>query len=316
MSRAQNEQAAGSAGHYDQVVFVEVPLPWSRDVWESKAAPQGVAELVSEATHRGRRVRAMGVVPDNAGLEDGTFDVVSYRRQDDFSPVYTRLAYRATPSEIPALIGWLLGLTEQFPERAVVDPERVERELFVCTHGSRDACCGKHGFPIYDMLRGKVGVGKDAHLKGWRVSHTGGHRFAPTLMDFPTGIVWGRLDIEKAEQLLCANDGWRNFRDNYRGWLALDAMSQHADLELFFRHGWDWFKVPRRTRVDNLDEADGSQTVIVETQDGERQKHVQAVVLKSLETVTVVPSCSAEFPKTYPQFAVLSVLEPSTSAQK
>jgi hypothetical protein len=313
MSSAQNEQAAGSAGHYEQVVFVEVPLPWTRDVWDSRQAPQGIAELVSEAVDSGRLVRAMGVVPHQDRTVDGTFRVIAYRRPNDDSPTYQRTAYRAMREDIPMLLRWLLGLKAERPDNHVVDTEVVDRELFVCTHGSRDACCGRLGFPIYARLQDKVGAEGLETLKVWRCSHTGGHRFAPTAVDFPTGVVWGRLHPDKVDQLLCSKEGWQNFKDNYRGWLAVDAICQHADRELFERRGWDWLQVPRRAQVKWQDVATSRCTVRIESQAGPSRKRIEEVVLNAMEPAMVFPSCGADFPKAYPQFEVLSVVDVSGS---
>ena len=67
----------------------------------------------------------------------------------------------------------------------------VEGDVFlVCTHGSRDACCGSLGPRLAQALRGA------GHQQVWEVSHIGGHRFAPTLWHLPSWRVYGRVSLE------------------------------------------------------------------------------------------------------------------------
>lgn len=66
----------------------------------------------------------------------------------------------------------------------------VSERLLVCTHGSRDICCGTLGPRLAQALRAQ------GHQEVWEVSHIGGHRFAPTLWHLPSWRVYGRLSLE------------------------------------------------------------------------------------------------------------------------
>lgn len=57
----------------------------------------------------------------------------------------------------------------------------------VCAHGRRDVCCAELGRPVAARL---AASDPDAT---WETSHLGGHRFAPTLLALPSGVVLGRL---------------------------------------------------------------------------------------------------------------------------
>ena len=61
-----------------------------------------------------------------------------------------------------------------------------------------DAACAKFGFPLYRTLREEHA---HAHLRVWRVSHFGGHVFAPTLIDLPTGHLWAYIGEAQAAPL-------------------------------------------------------------------------------------------------------------------
>lgn len=68
--------------------------------------------------------------------------------------------------------------------------------ILVCTHGSRDRCCGTLGGAIYAKAH------KQAPEQVWQASHLGGHRFAPTLLALPQGMMYGRIEEEDIAALL------------------------------------------------------------------------------------------------------------------
>lgn len=87
----------------------------------------------------------------------------------------------------------------------------------VCTHARRDQCCAILGRPLLDVMTGAR-----------ESTHIGGHRFAPTVLVLPWGIVLGR----------CAAEAWPPVQflgpdalPYYRGRTALEAPAQVADAE-------------------------------------------------------------------------------------
>jgi (2Fe-2S) ferredoxin len=78
---------------------------------------------------------------------------------------------------------------------------RLDRpQFFVCTHGTRDACCARLGMPVYARIDAL------APDRTFQCSHLGGHRFAATLVVLPLGIVYGRVTPELAEEIVAASD--------------------------------------------------------------------------------------------------------------
>jgi hypothetical protein len=114
------------------------------------------------------------------------------------------------------------------------------RDFLVCTHGSQDACCATFGYPLYRLLRDRYAATSQGQLRAWRVSHFGGHRFAPTLIDFPEGRYWGHLEPEALERLVRRRGPLPDLRRCYRGWAGLDFFEQVAEREIFRREGWAW----------------------------------------------------------------------------
>jgi len=84
------------------------------------------------------------------------------------------------------------------------EPDGAERfdgpMLLVCTNGKRDRCCAKWGVPIFDRLA------KRRDLDVWQTTHVGGHRYAPTLLCLPDGLMFGRVDPSDVDRLV---DGLR-----------------------------------------------------------------------------------------------------------
>ncbi len=143
------------------------------------------------------------------------------------------------------------------------------RDILVCTHGARDVCCGKFGYPIYNILRFKHA--NPGSLRVWRTSHVGGHRFAPTLLELPEGRYWGHLEIGTAEDLVTRGSPPSAPGRCYRGWAGFDTrFKQIAEREIFAREGWAWARCAKEARVLEVDESGDHARVRVEyrTPDG------------------------------------------------
>lgn len=65
--------------------------------------------------------------------------------------------------------------------------------ILVCTHAKRDRCCAIKGRPIAQALAQEF-----PQAPVWEVSHTGGHRFAPSMLLLPWGYYYGHLNQRAA----------------------------------------------------------------------------------------------------------------------
>ncbi|MCB0209786.1 MAG: sucrase ferredoxin, partial [Anaerolineae bacterium] len=124
------------------------------------------------------------------------------------------------------------------------------RDLLVCTHGVVDAGCAKFGYPLYRTLREQYAAPSGGRLRVWRVSHIGGHLFAPTMLEMPGGRYWAFLDAETAGQVAQCSGDPTHLRDNYRGWCGMELpFLQVAERELFMLFGWDWLNYCKSGRT-------------------------------------------------------------------
>lgn len=106
--------------------------------------------------------------------------------------------------------------------------------LFVCTHGQRERCCARYGYPVYRQLR-RIAAADDAgNPRVWEASHLGGDRFAASALTFPTGNAYGRLHvIPMAAFWDCMNKG-SIYGPAYRGNIFLEPVQQ---VMIAYLHG-------------------------------------------------------------------------------
>jgi hypothetical protein len=110
------------------------------------------------------------------------------------------------------------------------------------------------GYPLYRDLR-RVAKGAGGECRVWRSTHFGGHRFAPTVLDFPEGRFWGFLDPERGESLILRRGEAAALGDSYRGWASYaEPKMQVLEREALIREGWAWTTWPQRCEVLEQDE--------------------------------------------------------------
>lgn len=136
-----------------------------------------------------------------------------------------------------------------------------ERPLLVCTHSTRDHCCGLHGPAVVRALQAQ------APDRVWQCSHLGGHRFAATLVALPAGVHYGRIRASEAADLLEALDrGEVHDLSKLRGRVTLPAPAQAA--EGFIRDKLDLRRLDA-VQVPSWTEVEDGATVQLEA-DGQR----------------------------------------------
>ncbi len=240
----------GSAGSYGAFLFVEVPLPWEKDISLNEPFASLMDKSASVAAPDGTRWRPMGIVaPDRD--EGAPVRVTAYESSTgpDGTGPYVRTEWSVPTERLVEVCGALLGGADRasFDDVAApVDDDVVD--LFVCTHGRRDSCCGSLGPGVHQELEGRLA--SDPRLRLGRCSHTGGHRFAPTALSFPDGYAWAHLTADVAERVARREGPPRDLAAHCRGTSLFDGGPvQAADRAGLVRVGWSWASGARRAEV-------------------------------------------------------------------
>ena len=103
--------------------------------------------------------------------------------------------------------------------------------LLVCTNAKRDVCCAVKGRPV------ALGAAAAHPEQVWEVTHTSGHRFAPTAVLLPAGTLHGRLSVAAALELLRAGERGATVLAGSRGRSTWPAPAQAAELAIREKHG-------------------------------------------------------------------------------
>ncbi|PZF81443.1 sucrase ferredoxin [Jiangella anatolica] len=229
VGRELAEPLAGTAPVAAWWLVVEQPGPWGakaltqshldpslgRDLDAAAAEYGGRVALVRRPrrhpdTHypAARRVWLAGTTPGATFLLGGWLPSPEVLRSLDFAALAS-----GSPSSLPEL-----------------QPE-TEPLLLVCTNGRRDLCCAVKGRDLVAGLR------DDVLGRVWETTHLGGHRFAPTAVLLPHGVVYGRLDDKQALLLVeSARDGGF-LGDGYRGRSTFSRPGQAAEAAVRQRLG-------------------------------------------------------------------------------
>lgn len=202
------EPLGGTAPTESRLLIVEQPGPWgSAAVQESRMVP-----LVREKLEQLENTKDIKVFL--ARRQDR-------KRLDDHRNVWfmRRVGRRVAAGHFQIPEDSPISLPEVWlPESS---PSPV---LFICTNGARDQCCAVEGRRLIRLLGVQV----------WEISHLGGHRFAPTAIRFPDGLLFGRLSATSAVGLV---SGRSPEPSHIRGRFGRSSWQQVAELMVSARTG-------------------------------------------------------------------------------
>jgi hypothetical protein len=235
-ARAHDYDPGGTAISAAVLLVAEVQPPWPKPVFDHSALA-GIA--ATTPTPRGD-ARVLAAVPAPADrpiirrfdrTPDGTFETS------------TEIADAAQLG--PALHAALA--VEEPPADAALMTSPV---VLVCTQGTHDVCCGMEG------TRLALELAEQAAAEIVRVSHTGGHRFAPTAMTLPDGRMWARLDAPTYASIRDRSVPAAAVAGRCRGWWgAPSGPAQVAERAVFADVGWAWDAMLRRVELEVEDPA-------------------------------------------------------------
>jgi len=221
----------GTAIRADRVVLVETGLPWPKPVFDHPTLLD-IDPLFKNAT---RLTRLLACQPDDdPATKIWVFDrLARSTRERRFSVT--------TPDELLDLSA-CLSLEESGESPTVgsvhpnVDETMDDQVVLICTQGSHDVCCGSDGARLA-LAAEADSVAR--RIRVFRVSHTGGHRFAPTAMTLPNGRMWAYLVPELLDEVLTGTGDPGPLASYCRGWWGADkGPAQVAERAVFAKVGF------------------------------------------------------------------------------
>lgn len=247
VSKAKGEDPIGSAIAADQWLLIETPRPWGENPWEKQpdfASALAVLDRVKPGMALWDSLRVQAIAPDKQYSQPGYVHVFYYQRPGPQFSNYEKQAYYLPIEALAPLIEALLFQSNNLASFAPHQRRSNHfREILVCTHTQVDLACGRFGMPLYKELRRDYANSET--LRVWQTSHFGGHRFAPTLIDFPSGRFWGHLESQHLEALVHHRGDLDTLQQCYRGWSGFNRWEQMAEREVWKQEGWHWLECDR-----------------------------------------------------------------------
>jgi hypothetical protein len=257
VSKANGEDPIGSAPEAQHWLVVELPQPWSAQMFQEDPAVQPVFALVKKLVLRGIKLRPIAIAPDRHYSQPGYRRILYYRQPADAFTEFESSEYLVPEAEAMSLaIALLRSLEKRKFALALTTFESYRqqsktRDLLICTHGNVDAACARFGFPVYEQLRQDYSSDR---LRVWRCTHFGGHQYAPTLVDLPSGRYWGHMEPAMLDALVHQQGTPTDLYRYYRGWAGLGKFGQILEREIWMQEGWAWLGYTKQGSVIQLGE--------------------------------------------------------------
>ena len=242
---AQSESIVGTAVPADTFILIETPQPWEKPALLSPGVSEALRQVIKPWLSFGIRVH---LIANEHTLNQRRRRMLIFQQSGNSHQDRNRRLvgdYKAWEIQMDSAAAMASAL-DQFLKNNRADWQPIpsgQRHLMVCTHASHNECCGMYGYPFY---RGAIAaiqtLGLTEQVHPWQISHIGGHRFAPTLIDFPQGRYYGNLDQASLPCLLKHQGDIEPLLSSYRGWSLLSKPLQILEAELLRQYQWDWLE--------------------------------------------------------------------------
>ena len=211
-----DEPLPGTASEVQRWLCLEYRGAWGRDVLDGTAfGPELTARLRESTEAAGVRLMLMQRPGRLKSNQPGSTVLLANSAPDQSwcETLTVSSAADLLDLDLSLLAGDAPGIGTR-----VADPLTL-----VCTHGKRDVCCALKGRPVAAALA-------ESGVDVWECSHTGGHRFAPSMISLPTGYSWGRLNADESAAAVAEIAAGRLPSAGLRGRSCWDAAGQAAEL--------------------------------------------------------------------------------------
>ena len=214
-SRRFAETTYGTASTGEVWLLVEYPYWWGAKAFDESALSPALKEHLNRALKTIPRARLLFIKQDRTAGRALTVFVVRCR---ETNPSIVRLNIKNHDE----LLGIdLASISESMGDTAAMPDSPL---YLICTHGRRDKCCAKFGYPLYKALK------KYAGNPVWQSSHVGGDRFAANLVCFPHGLFYAHVTEEAGVNVIDEYGQRRLVLDKYRGRACYSHPAQAAEF--------------------------------------------------------------------------------------
>lgn len=250
ISKANGEDPIGTANPCDTWLIAEISPPWTDERFSTDPVLKEVHDLVHELHEQHMQLTPIAIAPDREYSVPGFARVLHYQRPATSFARFDKQEFLVPKNQLAQLATVLLKQPDELHAfEAYRQPINCTREMMVCTHGNIDIACARFGYPIYQTLRREYAAPANGALRVWRCSHFGGHQFAPTLVDMPTGQFWGHLEPDILALLVQRDRPVTELHRFYRGWAGLTKFEQMVEREIWMQRGWDWLNYNKSGQV-------------------------------------------------------------------
>ncbi|MBD2569778.1 sucrase ferredoxin [Anabaena lutea] len=304
-SRQIGEEIIGSATNYQTYILVECPQPWISEAFKSKWVPDNLRVLVEEVQRSKLPIRFLLITNDESHKIETT-TLLIYQKQQGLSNGYSKQEFKLPNIEQVAGVvrKWLSGDSPDYQVET-----SITRDILVCTHGSHDQCCARYGNPFYFYAKNTIADLNLDHVRMWKSTHFGGHRFAPTAIDFPEARYYGVLDQDSFRAILTRTGDIQFLNKVYRGWGILPSALQILEREIILQQGWDWFnyKVAGKILEQSLDNNTMLAELTFENPAGSLYTYQAKLVKDPVKTQALKSSCHATQESVVVKYAVANL---------
>lgn len=218
LSRTVEENTFGTASVGQVWLLVEYTEPWGTHALADSSLSTDVKNYLSQLIRRIPRARLLFIKQERRRESSFNFFIIRARERNPFIVRFEMNDYER--------------LRECYMDVAAVaaGEKRDGVEVFegplylVCTHGRRDKCCAKFGFPVYKSLRER----RDGIV--WQSSHVGGDRFAANLICFPHALFYAHMTEERAREVVTSYERGQMVLDKFRGRACYSYPVQAAEF--------------------------------------------------------------------------------------
>lgn len=239
-------------------LFVEIPKPWPEKEKSIEGFPSFVYGLA-------KGTLKLHLIAPGEFSQEGYKKVIFFKIAENDAGHYTRREYSIPDTERDELITSLLtGNSDQFNNYKNTDKD--VRDFFICGHATHDYCCGQYGNALYESFGSYLKEHKESYptVKIWQTTHLKGHKFAPTIADFPEGRYWAHLTEKKLFNEVLPIKNMKDISDlkiHIRGLTGTNQFGQLAERELFLLYGPSW--IEKKKQIEVIEDPEDKQKAIV-----------------------------------------------------